>query len=153
DVGTPDRSPTTARSRRGRRRRRSSMPIPEEWQRFALAPRTLEPGERYTVFLSYRSANRAWVLSLYDVLRRFGHKVFLDQVELAPGDELITRLEDALRGSQAGVLVWSAASRDSEWVRKEYQTMDRQATKRPNFRFVPVKLDSTEAPEFAENRI
>ena len=129
------------------------MAIPEEWQRFALAPRPFESGERYNVFLSYRSANRAWVLSLYDVLRRYGHKVFIDQCELTPGDELITRLEDALRASQAGVLVWSEASRDSDWVRKEYQVMERQATKRASFRFVPVKLDSTEAPDFAQNRI
>jgi hypothetical protein len=93
------------------------------------------------------------VLSLYDVLRRYGHKVFIDQVELAPGDELITRLENALGASQAGILVWSEASRDSDWVRKEYQTMERQATDHSNFRFVPVKLDSSKAPRFAENRI
>ena len=55
---------------------------------------------------------------------RYGHTVFLDQVELAAGDELITRLEYALRTSQAGVLVWSNASRDSAWVRQEYQVME-----------------------------
>jgi tetratricopeptide (TPR) repeat protein len=129
------------------------MAIPEEWQRFALAPRALEANERYTVFLSYRSANRAWVLSLYDVLRRYGHKVFIDQVELAAGDELIPRLESALSTSQAGVLVWSDASRDSKWVSKEYQTMERHAGSRENFRFVPVRLDTTELPGFAQNRI
>ena len=129
------------------------MPIPEEWARFELAPRALAPNEKYTVFLSYRSANRAWVLSLYDVLKRYGHKVFIDQVELAAGDELIPRLEEALRTSQAGVLVWSQASRDSAWVSKEYQTMERQATKRATFKFVPVTLDSAELPDFAQNRI
>jgi len=127
--------------------------IPQEWQQFELAPRALAAGEKYTVFLSYRSANRAWVLSLYDVLRRYGHTVFIDQVELAAGDELIPRLESALGTSQAGVLVWSDASRDSAWVSKEYQTMERQATRRSNFRFIPVKLDTTEPPDFAQNRI
>ena len=129
------------------------MAIPAEWERFALAPRALQGNERYTVFLSYRSANRAWVLSLYDVLRRYGHKVFIDQVELAAGDELIPRLENALSSSQAGVLVWSDASRDSAWVSREYQTMERHAGARTNFRFVPVRLDSTELPVFAQNRI
>jgi len=79
--------------------------------------------------------------------------VFLDQCELAAGDELITRLEEALNASQAGVLVWSVATRDSPWVRKEYQVMERQATKRPGFRFVPVKLDDAELPDFADSRI
>ena len=129
------------------------MAIPEEWLKFAPAPRPLKAGERWNVFLSYRSANRAWVLNLYDVLRRYGHAVFLDQCELAAGDELITRLEEALNASQAGVLVWSVATRDSPWVRKEYQVMERQATKRPGFRFVPVKLDDAELPDFADSRI
>jgi hypothetical protein len=125
---------------------------PTEWTKFVPPPRPLADGEKWNVFLSYRSANRAWVLSLYDVLREYGHKVFLDQVALAAGDELITRLEDALRGSQAGVLVWSNAARDSDWVRKEYQVMERQTTKRA-FRFVPVQLDSTALPDFAESHI
>ena len=129
------------------------MAIPQEWQQFELAPRPLATNEKYTVFLSYRSANRAWVLSLYDVLRRYGHTVFIDQVELAAGDELIPRLESALRTSQAGVLVWSNASSDSAWVSKEYQTMERNATNRPNFKFIPVRLDTTELPDFAQNRI
>lgn len=129
------------------------MAIPAEWDRFALAPRPLEANEKYTVFLSYRSANRTWVLSLYDVLRRFGHKVFIDQVELSAGDELIPRLEAALTTSQAGVLVWSDASKDSTWVSREYQTMESQAGERASFRFVPVRLDSTVLPSFARNRI
>jgi tetratricopeptide (TPR) repeat protein len=129
------------------------MAIPAEWERFVLAPRALAGNERYTVFLSYRSANRAWVLSLYDVLRRYGHTVFIDQVELAAGDELIPRLESALGASQAGILVWSDASRDSAWVSREYQTMERNAGARQNFRFVPVRLDATDLPVFAQNRI
>jgi len=93
------------------------------------------------------------VLNLYDVLREQGHSVFLDQCVLKAGDELIPQLQDALRASQAGVLVWSDATRDSDWVNREYQVMERQATKKPEFQFVPVKLDSSELPDFASNRI
>ena len=104
-------------------------------------------------FSLYRSRQPRLGVSLYDVLRRYGHKVFIDQVELAAGDELIPRLENALNNSQAGVLVWSDASRDSAWVSREYQTMERHAGARKNFRFVPVRLDSSELPVFAQNRI
>ena len=62
-------------------------------------------------------------------------------------------LQDALRASKAGVLVWSTATRDSKWVSREYQVMERLTDAKPSFRFVPVKLDSSEVPEFAENRI
>ena len=124
-----------------------------EWIRLAPKPRPLGNGEKYNVFLSYRSVSRAWVLNLYDVLRELGHTVFLDQYALTPGDELITVLQDALAASQAGVLVWSDATRESDWVRREYNTMERKATTKPGFQFIPVKLDDSPLPEFAENRI
>ena len=117
--------------------------IPEEWLKFAPAPRPLKGGERWNVYLSYRSANRAWVLNLYDVLRRY-------RPRRVPPSFFLRRAtrtsEVALSSSQAGMLVWSQATRDSPWVRKEYQVMERQATKRPEFRFVPVKLDAAELP-------
>jgi len=92
-------------------------------------------------------------MNLYDVLRQHGHQVFLDQCELAAGDELITQLQAALRTSQAGVLIWSDATRDSKWVSREYQVMERQADTKPGFRFIPVVLDGTELPDFAASRI
>jgi tetratricopeptide (TPR) repeat protein len=103
--------------------------------------------------LSYRSVNRIWVLNLYDVLHQQGFEVFLDQVVLAGGDELIRVLEDGLQQSQAGILVWSARTGESDWVRREYQTLERQALERETFCFVPVRLDDSKLPAFAANRV
>ena len=58
------------------------MAIAGEWLKHAPKPRALGGANRWNVFLSYRSVNRAWVLNLYDVLRELGHKVFLDQTAL-----------------------------------------------------------------------
>ena len=58
-----------------------------------------------------------------------------------------------MKRSQAGILVWSAAAADSVWVEKEYSRLESKATTDPKFRFVPVKLDSTDLPEFADDRI
>ena len=106
------------------------MGIAEEWLRHAPKPRELAGSDQWNVFLSYRSVNRAWVLNLYDVLRGLGHKVFLDQCVLKAGDPLIEELQQALRTSQAGVLVWSTATQDSDWVAREYQVLERLATEK-----------------------
>jgi hypothetical protein len=129
------------------------MPVPSEWQELVPKPRPLAEGDQWNVFLSYRSANRSWVMNLYDVLRRYGHKVFMDQCVLVAGDNLISRLENALATSQAGVLIWSNATRDSDWVRREYHVMEQKTTKKKDFHFVPVKLDGAELPDFADTRI
>jgi len=129
------------------------MSLPSEWMRFAPKPRELTNGDQWNVFLSYRSVSRTWVLNLYDVLRGIGHKVFLDQCVLKVGDALIRGLQNALTTSQAGILIWSNATRDSEWVEREYEVLERQATEKPGFQFVPLKLDDSKLPPFAERRI
>jgi len=127
--------------------------LSELWLRLAPKPRPLGKGEKWHVFLSYRSVNRIWVLNLYDVLHHQGFEVFLDQVVLAGGDELIRVLEDGLEQSQGGVLVWSSSTGDSDWVRREYQTLERKARERKAFCFVPVRLDNSHLPDFAANRV
>lgn len=125
----------------------------EQWLRLAPKPRPLGTGEKWNVFLSYRSVNRTWVLNLYDVLHQQGFEVFLDQVVLTGGDQLIRVLEQGLEQSQAGVLVWSSATAESEWVRREYETLERQANDRSTFCFVPVRMDNSKLPVFARNRV
>ena len=129
------------------------MSLPNEWLKFAPKPRAIEDGDKYNVFLSYRSVNRAWVLNLYDVLRDIGHEIFLDQCVLKAGDRLIKTLQDGLTMSQAGVLVWSEATRDSEWVEREYAVMEEQATEKKGFHFVPILLDKSKLPAFAKTRV
>jgi tetratricopeptide (TPR) repeat protein len=129
------------------------MPLPEEYLRHAPGARALTGSDQWNVFLSYRSVNRPWVLNLYDVLRQQGHKVFLDQVVLKAGDRLIKGLQGALQGSQSGVLVWSEATADSDWVQREYETMEALAGEKAGFQFVPIKLDAAPVPLFAKNRI
>lgn len=129
------------------------MPLSDQWLRLAPKPRPLGPREKWHVFLSYRSVNRMWVINLYDVLHQQGFEVFLDQVVLAGGNELLKVLEDGLEQSQAGVLVWSSSAGESDWVRGEYHTLERQARSRTGFCFVPIRLDATTLPAFAEGRV
>jgi tetratricopeptide (TPR) repeat protein len=131
----------------------SSEKMPGEWAKLAPPPRALTGKDQWNVFLSYRSVNRAWVLNLYDVLTQQGHKVFIDQCVLKPGDQLIRRLQDALQTSQSGVLIWSSATADSEWVNREYEVLERLATEKPQFQFVPLRLDNSELPMFARSRV
>jgi tetratricopeptide (TPR) repeat protein len=129
------------------------MPLPDEYLKHAPPPRALTGADQWNVFLSYRSVNRPWVLNLYDVLRQQGHKVFLDQVVLKAGDRLIKGLQNAIQTCQAGVLVWSENTGDSDWVQREYETMEALASDKPGFQFVPLKLDAAKVPLFAKNRI
>jgi len=119
-----------------------------QWLELAPKPPALQRG--WHVFLSYRSVNRSWVLHLYDALRSVGFDVFLDQLEIAAGDSLVSRLNNALENSQTGVIVWSTRYEDSEWCRAEYESMEAlRRDKSRNFRFVVIKLKDAELPSLA----
>jgi tetratricopeptide (TPR) repeat protein len=127
--------------------------IHPELLKFAPKPAPLINGNIWNVFLSYRSINRAWVLNLYDILIELGHKVFLDQYVIKPGDILMEKLENALEKSQAGILIWSNEARDSGWVKKEYYVLEKKADKEDDFYFIPVRINHVNLPPFADNRI
>lgn len=125
----------------------------ERFLELAPDPRPLKEGQKFTVFLSYRSVNRKWVISLYDALVRAGHKVFLDQKELVSGGKLRRTLEGAFDSSAGGILIWSRAAADSEWVRDEYDAMQDKVKGGDGFCFVPVKLDNAQLPSFAKAQL
>jgi TIR domain-containing protein/tetratricopeptide repeat protein len=124
----------------------------DAWLDLAPGPPQLLPGQKWHVYISYRSVNRPWVLQLYDVLKDLGYQVFLDQYVLTTSGSLIPAMEEGLEQSAAAVLVWSAASQDSDWIRREYQAFEeREAGK--NFRFVVVTLDRARLPVFLASRL
>jgi hypothetical protein len=125
----------------------------DEWRDFAPPPRELGPNDRWHTFLSYRNVNRPWVINLYDVLRSHGHEVFMDRVAIAAGEELRTALEEALMASQAGALIWSREATKSDWVKREYEVMDRRASQSSAFHFVPIQLDGEATTPFVASRL
>ena len=127
--------------------------LANEWLKYAPKRRPLGPGDKWHVFLSYRSVNRPWVLNLYDVLCQQGYKVFIDQCVLIAGDPLLVRLQEALGASQAGILIWSKATADSKWVAREYSTLENQVDSKPGFCFVPIVLDSSGLPPILATRL
>ena len=122
------------------------------WLSYCPAPRA-RPGDiEWDVFLSYRSVNRSWVLALYDALVQADFKVFLDQFALVPGTSLDDSLQKNLQASAAGILVWSVAASESDWVNREHKAMRVLTDKRDDselpFLSVVAKLDEADLPLF-----
>lgn len=116
----------------------------DEWLSLAPKPRPLADGQKWHVFLSYRSVHRPWVIQLYDVLRHLGYEVFLDQYVLTPANPLVTSLEEGLAMSAAGVLVWSNEAADSKWCKKEYTTMQAMEMNESGFLYLVATLDDVD---------
>ena len=139
-----------------------AAPLPERpvlttfatpWTALAPKPNPLSEGHNWHVYLSYRSANRPWVLALYDVLTGLGYKVFLDQYVLTAGASLWKSLEDALEESQSAILIWSGRYEDLEWSKREFIALEQMEHTKKGFRYVMLRVDNSEIPGFPASKL
>ncbi len=105
----------------------------------------------YDVFISYSHDDIDWVSRFADRLEREGLRVARDEVVLKPGDVLVHAIEQAIRSSAQGLLVFSPASVASGWVQQEYATL-MQRSIQDRLRFIPVVIGDVELPGFAATR-
>jgi len=127
------------------------------WLEHCPPPRARLDGIEWDVFISYRSINRRWAMSLYDMLQQADYKVFLDQYVLKVGGGLSSQLGQALEASASGVLLWSKDTGDSEWVESEYNLMEsRRANTAKSefpFHFAVATLDDKKPPGLTQGRL
>lgn len=91
------------------------------------------------IFISYARADRPRVKPLADALSAQGFDVWWDAL-IEGGAGFAQMIEAKLEAADAVIVVWSAASAGSDWVR------DEAAHARDRKRIVPVSIDGTEAP-------
>jgi hypothetical protein len=105
----------------------------------------------YDVFVSYSHDDLDWVTGFAERLEGEGFRVARDEIILKPGDVLVHSIEQAIRDSAHGILVFSPASVASVWVQHEYAAL-MQRSIQDGLRFIPVLIDDVELPVFAATR-
>jgi TIR domain len=125
----------------------------ENWMDLAPHPAELPPGKEWHVFVSYRSLNRPWVLSLYDMLNGLGYKVFLDQYVLTAAAPLALSLGEALDASQSAVLVWSGSYDNSAWCNQEFAKLETMQNAMKGFCYVIARIDESEIKGLAATKL
>jgi len=105
----------------------------------------------YDVFISYSHDDLDWVSRFAHRLEGEGLRVARDEVVLKPGDVLVHAIEQAIRDSAHGILVFSPASVASGWVQQEYSALMQRSIE-GRLRFIPVVIEDVELPGFAATR-
>jgi hypothetical protein len=71
------------------------------------------------VFISHSSRDKPQVEALAVALRERGIDAWLDKWEIGPGDDIVASINRGLDEAGAGLVVFSAHSRESRWVEAE----------------------------------
>lgn len=103
------------------------------------------------VFISYAPTDRAWAEDLFRELTNEGLDVWLDAKELLPGDNWYLEAGQALRDSDAMVVLLSPSAVEAESVQRDVQYA--LGSERFQDRVIPVVLEPSEKLPWILNRM
>jgi hypothetical protein len=92
------------------------------------------------LFLSYSRKDASRARRFCEWLEREGHDVWRDEDDIGGGASFSSEIEKALQACDAVLVLWSAYSVQSAWVR------DEAAYGRDGGKLIPLSLDETEPP-------
>jgi hypothetical protein len=95
----------------------------------------------FDVFLSHSWKDKVVVRPLADRLRADGLRVWLDEWEIKPGDNIPAKIEEGLEHSRVLVLCMSANAFGSDWAQWEAGTFRLRDPLNKDRRFIPLRLD------------
>jgi tetratricopeptide (TPR) repeat protein len=93
------------------------------------------------VFCSHRSVDKPRVKEIAARLAAAGIDPWVDQWEIAPGDDIVARINEGLVGYDVGLLFLSKTSLESGWVSAEASTLIYQMIE-DGKRVIPVMIDA-----------
>jgi len=107
---------------------------------------------RPRVFLSFAGRDRMTAHRLCQDLRVCGLDSFVDEQSIAPGENFVLAINQALTQSDYYVLLWSHACVDRPWVNEEWSAaFVRELREQRSFLFI-VRLDTTPLPPLLASR-
>ena len=105
------------------------------------------------VFISYSHIDKEVAERLALNLVQAKQNVWIDMWELKAGDSLIERVEDALGGADAILVLLSENSVNSEWCRKELRTALHRELEEKAVLLIPIVIDDCEIPLFLKEKM
>lgn len=105
------------------------------------------------IFISYNHSDKDTAEALARILVQAKQNVWIDQWELNAGDSLIEKIEEALGGADAILVLLSKNSTQSEWCKKELRSGLVRELEEKSVLVIPIVLDDCEIPLFLREKL
>lgn len=106
-----------------------------------------------SVFISYSSKDVVFVGRLAAELIKKRIKVWLDKFEMQAGDSLIDKIQDGLDNADFLVVVLSKNSVESQWCKKELNSILMEEIEEKQTRIIPILIDDCKVPVFLREKL
>ncbi|MEN8134439.1 MAG: toll/interleukin-1 receptor domain-containing protein [Thermodesulfobacteriota bacterium] len=105
------------------------------------------------IFISYSHENKEFVDKLAMQLVHRNVNVWLDRWELSIGDSIIDKVQEAVDGASALLVILSKASIASEWCKRELSSGFLRELEEKRVVVMPVLLENCDVPLFARGKL
>lgn len=105
------------------------------------------------IFISYSHADKDFVDKLAIQLVENNANVWIDRWELTIGDSIIQKVQDAIQGSSALIVVLSKSSANSEWCKQEITSGLLKQLESKEVFVLPALLEDCEIPLFLKDKL
>ncbi|PWF23957.1 toll/interleukin-1 receptor domain-containing protein [Corticimicrobacter populi] len=105
------------------------------------------------IFISYSHKDKDFVDRLAMQLVRTNVHVWLDRWELSVGDSIVDKVQEAVDGASALLVILSKASVESEWCKKELSAGLLRELEEKRVVVMPVMLEECTVPVFARGKM
>ncbi len=92
------------------------------------------------VFCSHRSVDKPEVEAFATLLRKKGIDAWFDRWEIAPGDDIVARMNEGLEHNQVGLVFFSSKEHEGKWFWAEVATLTLSMIEEGK-RLIPVMID------------
>lgn len=105
------------------------------------------------IFISYSHNDKEFVDRFAAQLIKHHVNVWLDRWELNLGDSIIDKVQEAIEGSSALLVILSKASTESEWCKREISSAFLKELEEKRVFVLPVLLEDCDIPLFARGKL
>lgn len=100
------------------------------------------------VFISYTQEDKKYASLIADRLREAGHEVWYDTWALRLGDNLIEKINEGLKETDALIVIVSKNALRSKWVMHEFSAIALGDLSSKKSRIIPVLIDKSSVPQY-----
>lgn len=104
-------------------------------------------------FISHSSIDKPFALRLAEALRANGIDVWIDDMELTVGDNIIQKIKEGIQSSDAIIVVLSKNYVSSKWAMQELSMFMARALSEESIRVIPALIEECDIPVFLRDRM
>lgn len=105
------------------------------------------------VFISHSHKDKPFAAQLSKALQVAGVEVWIDEMEILPGDNIVKKIDQGLSSSDAIIVLLSKSFVSSRWAMQELSIFTARSISEQNIRILPILLEDCDLPIYLRDKI